>query len=86
MLEIVKEWKREIFLFFLLPLIAVVSTAVEANEEEVIVTAVKLDYKEISDLAAIGLSSIYLIHEYDEVKQEWRFIRASNEKKEETDA
>jgi len=85
MLEIVKEWKREIFLFFLLPLLAVVSTAVEATEEEVIVTAVKLDLKEISNLAAIGLTSVYLIHEYDEIKDEWRFVRASNEKKEKTD-
>jgi hypothetical protein len=85
MLEIVKEWKREIFLFFLLPLLAVVSTAVEATEEEVIVTAVKLDSEEVSNLAAIGLSSVYLIHEYDEIKDEWRFVRASNEKKEKTD-
>lgn len=83
MLEIVKEWRVQLLCVALL-FTAVVATA-EANEqppEEIVVTGIKLDIEEKSDLAAIGLSGIYLIHIYDEMRDEWRFVRASNEEKE----
>ena len=50
--------------------------------EEVIVTGYKFDKSDTAGMLMMGLSGAYLIHEYDKVRNEWRFVRASNEKKE----
>jgi hypothetical protein len=52
------------------------------NVEEVIVTGYKFDKSDTAGMLMIGLSGAYLIHEYDSVRNEWRFVRASNQKKE----
>ncbi len=52
------------------------------NVEEVIVTGYKFDKSDATGMLMVGLSGAYLIHEYDKVRNEWRFVRASNEKKE----
>ena len=54
------------------------------NLEEVVVTGIKLDLKEQQGMLMMGLSGAYLIHEYDKKRNEWRFIRASNERSKET--
>lgn len=51
------------------------------NMEEVRV--VGYDLSEMQGMLMVGLSGVYLIHEYDQEKNEWRFVRASNERKEE---
>jgi hypothetical protein len=51
------------------------------NVEEVIVTGYKFDKSDTAGMLMIGLSGAYLIHEYDSVRNEWRFVRASNQKK-----
>lgn len=51
------------------------------NMEEVRV--VGYDLSEMRGMLMVGLSGVYLIHEYDQEKNEWRFVRASNERKEE---
>jgi hypothetical protein len=50
--------------------------------EEVIVTGYTFDKPETVGMLMMGLSGAYLIHEYDSVRNEWRFVRASNQKKE----
>ena len=50
-------------------------------QEEVVVTGYKWDIEEHKGALMIGLSGAYLIHEYDKKRNEWRFIRASNERK-----
>ena len=52
------------------------------NVEEVIVTGYKFDKSDTAGMLMVGLSGAYLIHEYDSVRNEWRFVRASNQKKE----
>lgn len=81
MLQIVKEWRKQLFVALLIPFTAVATEAEEKPQEEVVVTGIRLDVNEQSDLMAIGLSGIYLIHVYDEIRDEWRFVRASNEEK-----
>jgi hypothetical protein len=51
------------------------------NMEEVRV--VGYDLSEMRGMLMIGLSGAYLIHEYDEKENVWRFVRTSNETKEE---
>jgi len=52
------------------------------NVEEVIVTGYTFDKSETAGMLMMGLSGAYLIHEYDKVRNEWRFVRTSNQKKE----
>lgn len=51
------------------------------NMEEVLV--VGYDLSEFRGKLMIGLSGAYLIHEYDEKEDVWRFVRTSHESKEE---
>ena len=51
------------------------------NMEEVRV--VGYDLSEFSGMLMVGLSGAYLIHEYDEKEEVWRFVRTSAESKEE---
>jgi len=50
------------------------------NMEEVRV--VGYDLSEMRGMLMIGLSGAYLIHEYDEKEDVWRFVRTSHESKE----
>jgi len=50
------------------------------NMEEVRV--VGYDLSELKGKLLMGLSGAYLIHEYDETEDVWRFVRTSNETKE----
>ena len=52
------------------------------NVEEVIVTGYKFDKSDTAGMLMVGLSGAYLIHEYDSVRNEWRFVRGANQKKE----
>ena len=52
--------------------------------EELVVTGYQWDTEELRGKLMMGLSGAYLIHEYDKKRDEWRFIRASNEKPKET--
>lgn len=52
------------------------------NLEELVVTGYQWDTEELRGTLMMGLSGAYLIHEYDKKRNEWRFIRASNERKE----
>jgi len=52
------------------------------NLEELVVTGYQWDTEELRGKLMMGLSGAYLIHEYDKARNEWRFIRASNERKE----
>ena len=52
------------------------------NLEELVVTGYQWDTEELRGKLMMGLSGAYLIHEYDKKRNEWRFIRASNEKQE----
>ena len=52
--------------------------------EELVVTGYQWDTEELRGKLMMGLSGAYLIHEYDKKRNEWRFIRASNEKPKET--
>ena len=52
------------------------------NLEELVVTGYQWDTEELRGKLMLGLSGAYLIHEYDKARNEWRFIRASNERKE----
>ena len=54
------------------------------NLEELVVTGYSWNTEELRGKLMMGLSGAYLIHEYDEKRNEWRFIRASNEKPKET--
>jgi len=51
------------------------------NMEEVRV--VGYDLSEFNGMLMVGLSGAYLIHEYDEKEDVWRFVRTSYESKEE---
>lgn len=55
-------------------------TPTNNNIEEVRV--VGYDLSEMRGMLMIGLSGAYLIHEYDEKEDVWRFVRTSNETKE----
>lgn len=48
--------------------------------EEIVVTGYQWDAEELRGRLMMGLSGAYLIHEYDKKRNEWRFIRASNER------
>jgi hypothetical protein len=52
------------------------------NLEELVVTGYQWDTEELRGKLMMGLSGAYLIHKYDKKRDEWRFIRASNERKE----
>ena len=54
------------------------------NLEELVVTGYSWNTEELRGKLMMGLSGAYLIHEYDKKRNEWRFIRASNEKPKET--
>ena len=49
--------------------------------EEVVVTGYSWNPNEHKGALMMGLSGAYLIHEYDKVRDEWRFVRASNQPK-----
>ena len=51
------------------------------NMEEVRV--VGYDLSESKGMLMVGLSGAYLIHEYDEKEDVWRFVRTSHKSKEE---
>ena len=51
------------------------------NMEEVVVTGYSWNPNEHKGALIMGLSGAYLIHEYDKVRDEWRFVRASNQPK-----
>jgi hypothetical protein len=51
------------------------------NIEEVVVTGYSWNPNEHKSALMMGLSGAYLIHEYDKVRDEWRFVRASNQPK-----
>lgn len=55
-------------------------TPTNNNIEEVRV--VGYDLSELRGNLFVGLSGAYLIHEYDEKEDVWRFVRTSNETKE----
>jgi hypothetical protein len=50
------------------------------NLEEVVVTGYTWNTEELRGRLMLGLGGAYLVHEYDKTRNEWRFIRASNEK------
>ena len=47
--------------------------------EEVVVTGYSWSFEEHKGALMLGLGGAYLIHEYDKARDEWRFVRASNE-------
>ena len=51
--------------------------------EEVVVTGYynSWDQDYVKHALMVGISGAYLIHEYDKGRDEWRFVRASNEPK-----
>ena len=49
--------------------------------EEVVVTGYAWDQDFMKNALIVGLGGAYLIHEYDKERNEWRFVRASNEPK-----
>ena len=51
------------------------------NLEEVVVHGYSWNPNEHKGALIMGLSGAYLIHEYDKARDEWRFVRASNEPK-----
>lgn len=51
------------------------------NMEEVVVTGYYWNTEELRGKLMVGLSGEYLIHEYDKKRDEWRFVRASSERK-----
>lgn len=48
--------------------------------EEIVVVGYDWSFDEHKGALMMGLGGAYLIHEYDKKRNEWRFIRASNEK------
>ena len=48
--------------------------------EEIVVVGYDWSFDEHKSALMMGLNGAYLIHEYDKKRNEWRFIRASNEK------
>ena len=51
------------------------------NLEELVVTGYSWNTEELRGKLMMGLSGAYLIHEYDKVRDEWRFVRASTDSK-----
>ena len=51
------------------------------NLEELVVTGYQWNTEELRRKLMVGLSGEYLIHEYDKKRDEWRFVRASSERK-----
>lgn len=51
------------------------------NLEEVVVTGYQWNTENLRGKLMLGLSGRYLVHEYDKARNEWRFVRASNERK-----
>ena len=49
------------------------------NLEEVVVTGYHWNTDEMRGKLMMGLGGAFLIHEYDKTRDEWRFVRASNE-------
>lgn len=49
--------------------------------EEVVVTGYSWNPNEHKSALMMGISGAYLIHEYDKRRNEWRFVKASNEPK-----
>jgi len=49
--------------------------------EEVVVIGYDWNPNEHKSALMMGLSGAYLIHEYDKRRNEWRFVKASNEPK-----
>jgi len=49
--------------------------------EEVVVIGYDWSFDERKGALMMGLSGAYLIHEYDKRRNEWRFVKASNEPK-----
>ena len=47
--------------------------------EEVVVTGYSWSFEEHKGALMLGLGGAYLIHEYDKARDEWRFVRASDE-------
>lgn len=75
------------FVSFILIIAAGSAMAEEAEDphlkpamEEIVVTGYQWDAEELRGRLMMGLSGAYLIHEYDKKRNEWRFIRASNER------
>ena len=60
------------------------STKEETTENNNIeeVRVVGYDLSEMQGMLMIGLSGAYLIHEYDEKENVWRFVRTSHETEE----
>lgn len=50
------------------------------NLEEVVVTGYTWSTEELRGRLMLGLGGAYLIHEYDKTRDEWRFVRTSNQK------
>ena len=65
-------------------LLSGMAVAEEAEKpiEEVVVRGYHFDIEELRGKLMMGLSGAYLIHEYDKTKDEWVFVRASTDKKE----
>ena len=59
-----------------------VAEEAEKPVEEVVVRGYHFDIEELRGKLMMGLSGAYLIHEYDKTKDEWVFVRASTDKKE----
>jgi len=51
------------------------------NIEEVVVHGYKWDFDKHKGALMMGLSGAYLIHEYDKKRDEWKFVRASTDRK-----
>ena len=70
-----------VILSMLLSSVAVADEA-EKPVEEVVVRGHYFDMEDLRGKLMMGLSGAYLIHEYDKTKDEWVFVRASTDKKE----
>lgn len=51
------------------------------NIEEVVVHGYNWDFDKHKGALMMGLSGAYLIHEYDKKRDEWKFVRASTDRK-----
>ena len=51
------------------------------NIEEVVVIGYSWNPNEHKGALMMGLSGAYLIHEYDKKRDEWKFVRASSNRK-----
>ena len=51
------------------------------NIEEVVVIGYSWNPNEYKGVLMMGLSGAYLIHEYDKKRDEWKFVRASSNRK-----